>query len=559
MSEYFKPSDNERRAQHNNIFEKYGRADYSVYIEGFENEYIEPINVSIVPGEVLVIISDVAEARTSLIDAIADKGVGHNCNFYGSNQTKVTLIESETYENSKSIKDFFLESRNLNGTEARLLELYNQIDKNPDVAREMGELQERMDFNNGWGADSEITQILDGLNIQSNRSESINPDDMISEVSSGQFVKLALGKALYSKSDIVLLKDSDIHLDVPSRDWLISYIQGTKQALAIATSDMITANEVATHVLEVLSTRSYISVQGGMKTFEREKDRIIKEWISESDSVRDNIEHLKKDVARLRQAAQNSETLARRKDVQEAKLQKLEELYEGMPGTRLTNSERQIKKLKFEIDETGSQNVVSSPIMEVGYKKSPDKLIILPEIDIYKGQRLAIVGLNGTGKSTLLKVLFNTNPEEIISDETIKIGPSVKFSWYNPKKDTPVNTDLTLKSFLSEGKPKHSSGLGEVMDYWGVDKKLLEMPMNFKLSRDVSSRILMAKMMLEKPNLLVLDEPTSHLSPKYKQRLIDALKDYKGTLITVSHDIDFLNGINISHVLEMPEGSVSTI
>lgn len=559
MSEYFKPSDIGRRAQHNNIFEKYGRADYSVYIEGFENEHIETINLSIVPGEVLVIISDVAEARASLIDVIADKGAGHNCNFYGSNQTKVTLIESETYEDSKSIRDFFLESRNLDGTETRLLELYGQIDQHPEVAREMSELQERMDFNNGWGADSEIAQILGGLSIESSSKESIKPDNMISEVSSGQFVKLALGKALYSKSDIVLLKDSDIHLDVPSRDWLISYIQGTKQALAIATSDMITASEVATHVLEVLSTRSYISVQGGMKTFEREKERIIREWISESDSVKDNIEHLKKDVARLRQAAQNSETLARRKDVQEAKLQKLEELYNGMPGTRLTNSERQIKKLNFEIDEPGSQNVVSSPIMEVEYKNSPDKKIVLPGIDIFKGQRLAIVGLNGTGKSTLLKVLFNTNPEEIVSNEPINIGPSVKYSWYNPKKDVPINSELTLRSFFAESKSKKSPGLGEVMDYWGIDKKLMEMPLNFKFSRDVSSRILMAKMMLEKSNLLVLDEPTSHLSPKYKQRLIDALIDYKGTLITVSHDIAFLNGIGIDHVIEMPEGSISTI
>ncbi len=560
MSEKFRPEDVGRRMQEASLAERYGQGHYSVALEGLSCEYFEPIDLTIMPGDAVVVVSDMAEARAALVDGILSRGEGFEGKVHASNRTRFSLVEPESAEPDQlTIKDFYLSSRGLDGVEEKLMELYAGLGDNPDLADEIGKFQALMDDNNGWGAQNEIEQILMGLNIVADNEQPIDIDGNISDVSSGQYIKLALGRALYSKSDIVLLKDPDIHLDVPSRDWLISYIKATKQALVLATSDMLTAEEVATQVVEILNIGNFINIRGDMQTFSRERERIIKEWLADADRVRDEIDHLKNDVQRLRQAAQNSETLARRKDVQESKLIKLQDAYERMPGKRLSDAERSHKSLIFEIDEQGSQRVLSVPSINVSYRKQPDKIIHIPDFEIFKGQRVAAVGLNGSGKSTLMKVAFGVAPDQIDASEAITLGPSVVLGWYGPDAKLPNDGSLTLRNFLHEAKSKKSPGISEVLDFWGVDKNLLEKPMTSSLSHDVITRILFASLMLKNANFLALDEPTSYLSPKYKERLITALQGYKGTLLTISHDVSFLNAIGITDVLKMPDGKMESV
>lgn len=541
------------------IIEKYGQDYAAIQIINLSSENLNNINLSVSAGEVLVVISDKPEIRSEFM-SLVHEGINENSESiiipHDAIAISVNTQSSEFYPEDTTIYDYFLDARELMGVEKKLMSLYDKMAEGAHTEEEVSELHALMDANNGWDTFHEIDKILSGLNF-GNLTEEYLKNTPLNEVSSGQTLKLALARALYSKANIILLTDPELHLDAPSREWLEEYLDASQQSLIVSTSDMVVASNVATKVVEITSSGDAIIVRGNMLTFWEERQKIIDGWVAEKSRYQEEIEKLEKDVARLKQLAQNSETMARRKNVQLAKLEKLKNKYETLPAVRMNFEYDTEKVISFEKSKQESTKVLSVQETLLHYVGHEENDIHIPNIEIFKGERVAVIGLNGSGKSTLINYILGISSGLNSPENSSSIGPGVKHQYYGPYLDT-SSSKATVYQYIHEDEQNNKIS-SKILHYWGIDRDLCHQKIFSITAKDIIARISFARIMMSKPNFILLDEPTAYTTPSYKQKLIMSLKDYDGTLLVVSHDSDFLNNLNISNVLSLPSGEYKSI
>ena len=396
------------------------------------------------------------------------------------------------------------------------------------LAHEYVELEERFKDDGGYYYEKEYDTIL--------RKFGFSDDDKkkkLNEFSGGQRTKLAFIKLLLSKPDILLLDEPTNHLDITAIEWLEGYIKNYKKACVIVSHDRMFLDNTVETVYEIEHNR--IKRYPGNYTYfvnkkKEDYDRQLKAYNAQQ-----------KEIERLEKVAERFMAKATKTSMAQSKLKAIEHMDKIEAPDKYDN---RTFRASFEIQAETGKDVLFVKDLEIGY----DRVLSKVNLDIKRGQRLAVIGGNGVGKSTLLKTLVGIL--EPLGGE-YRYGTNVQIGYFDQKM------------------AEYSSDKRVIDDYWDEYPNLTETEVRnclsaflftgeevFKnvnmLSGGERVRLALAKIFKQKPNVLILDEPTNHMDIVGKETLESMLKDFAGTVIFVSHDRYFVKKVS-DVILEMKE------
>lgn len=372
----------------------------------------------------------------------------------------------------------------------------------------------------GYAYKSEIVGVLKGLGFSESEF-----DKCVDNLSGGQKTRVALGKLLLTKPDILLLDEPTNHLDLNSIAWLETYLSNYPGAVLLVSHDRYFINRVVTKVIEI-EFGEIMMFQGNYSEFAQKKQQIREAKMKEYFNQQQEIRHQEEVIRKLRSF--NREKSIRRAESREKLLEKMD---------RIEKPLEHHSELKLHLEPT----VVSgNDVLRVeGLEKSFGTHTLFKNIDfeIRRGEHVAVIGDNGTGKTTLLKILNEVIPAD---RGTFTLGSNVHIGYYDQEHHV-LHMEKTIFEEISDDYPSLTNT--EIRNtlaaflFTGEDV--------FKRIGDLSGgergRISLAKLMLSEANFLILDEPTNHLDIASKEILEQALNNYTGTVLYVSHDRYFIN------------------
>ena len=396
----------------------------------------------------------------------------------------------------------------------------------------LGELELTIAELHGYEAEPQAAALLAGLGIEHARHE--RP---MRELSGGFRLRVLLAQALFARPDLLLLDEPTNHLDIASIQWLEGYLREFRGAFVVVSHDRHLLNAVCDTIadLDYFELRLY---SGDYDAFERAKALAVVQKDAEIARTEERIEELQQFIDRFRAKA----TKARQASARKKQVEKIE-----MPEIR--RSSRRAPGFAFEQSRPSGR----TPLRVSGLTKSYGEHTVLRDvsIELQRGDRLAVVGPNGVGKSTLLKIVGGVIEADAGASE---LGYETHLGYFAQDVHDELRGARTAFDWLGGASGEADNGklraaLGRVL-FSGDDvhKRVGD------LSGGESARLLLAALMLRKPNLLVLDEPTNHLDLEGRAALMRALRDYPGTLVFVSHDRHFVAGVGTRLLVLRPDG-----
>ena len=452
------------------------------------------------------------------------------------------VISDEIPNMDISVFDFLLDGRPIKKLEKELSEAYTDASIETDekklkfIMKRIGKLQEKLEYYEVYNAENILLKIVTGMNIDSDLL-----DMRLGDLSGGQKSKVAFARLLYSNPEILLLDEPTNHLDMDSKDYIIQYLKHYNGMVLVISHDIEFLDQVTTQTLYVDKTthkmelfpgnyEKYIKIRNErLKTQERILDKQLKEE-----------EKLKKIIAKY---IGGNEKKARIAKDRQKKLARLEE-------NKITLEKKQkLTHFKIKINQQSGILPLKCENLCFGYNKEHilfDNLTF----DLSRGEKFLIVGENGVGKSTLLKLIMGyLKPVrgEILINEKTELG------YYAQEHELLDNEKSILENFdnFNISVKELRSFLGNFL-FTGDDvyKKVKY------LSPGERSRVALAKLALTGANLLILDEPTNHLDPQTQEIIAKTFRDYEGTMLVVSHNIEFVDNLGIERMLMLPSGEI---
>lgn len=407
--------------------------------------------------------------------------------------------------------------------------VYESEDRYGQVMSEYDSLQIAFKEAGGYQFEADARSVLHGMRFY--------PDDFTKPVhllSGGQKTRLALARMLLSKPDLLILDEPTNHLDIETLNWLERYLSAYEGAILIVSHDRYFLDKVVTTVYEV-SRRKVTKYSGNYSAYLDEKaknyERDRKLFEQQQDERAKLEDFIQRNIAR---ASTSKMAKSRRKQLERT------EWLDAPDGDEKSAS------FSFSVERPSGNDVLSLDDVKIGYGSTAVSEHISARI--YKGDRIAFVGPNGVGKSTLLKTIVKRN--ELLGGD-IRYGTNVQFGYYDQNQATLIGSGTVLQEIWDDwplmSEQEIRSLLGRFL-FTGDDiEKLVS-----SLSGGEKARLSLAQLMLEKSNTLVLDEPTNHLDLDSKEILENALDDFPGTILFVSHDRYFINRL-ATKVIELSE------
>jgi len=388
------------------------------------------------------------------------------------------------------------------------------------VMSEYDQLQHTFKDAGGYQYESDIRSVLHGMQFYSE-----DYDKPISSLSGGQRTRLALAKLLLSKPDLLILDEPTNHLDIETLSWLESYLKGYEGAILIVSHDRYFLDQVVSIVYEV-SRHRVTKYPGNYSAYLDEKaknyERDVKLYERQQDEKAKLEDFIQKNIAR---ASTTKMAQSRRKMLERT------EWMESPDGDEKSAS------FGFSIERQSGNDVLSVDELTIGYNDRTISSGI--NLRTFREDRIALVGPNGVGKSTLLKTIVK---DLAPLGGSIRYGTNVQIGYYDQEQAKLSSNKSVLKELWDEWPLMNEKDIRTVLGRFlfsgeDVDKAVSS------LSGGEKARLALAKLMMQKANFLILDEPTNHLDLDSKEVLENALIDYPGTLLFVSHDRYFINRI----------------
>lgn len=404
--------------------------------------------------------------------------------------------------------------------------------KELDTALEQyNRLTQRFEAQNGYAVRSEITGILKGLGFEPEEF-----DRPMAQLSGGQKTRVALGKLLLSKPDILLLDEPTNHLDLTSVSWLEDYLLQYPGSVLVISHDRYFLNRFVTKVIEI-ENGNILSFEGNYHDFSVKKQQLLITRQKEYANWQREVAHQKAVIEKLRSF--NREKSIRRAESREKMLDKL---------TPVDNPDVAHADMRLKLTPAiqSGQDVLS--IRNLSKAFGPQLLFSQVDIDIRRGEHVAVIGENGTGKTTLLKIINGLTGADT---GIVTLGSNVEIGYYDQEHHV-LDYKKTMFQEISDDYPHMTEtqirNTLAAFCFFGDDvfKPIAQ------LSGGERGRLSLAKLMLSNANLLILDEPTNHLDIDSKEILERALTDYEGTVLYVSHDRYFINE-TATRILELAD------
>ncbi|HTW67776.1 MAG TPA: ABC-F family ATP-binding cassette domain-containing protein [Bryobacteraceae bacterium] len=409
----------------------------------------------------------------------------------------------------------------------RAMEDPARADEMDRILERFGEVQEEYQHLDGYALEAQAREVLHGLGFEDDQI-----DGDVGALSGGWKMRVALARVLLGRPDVLLMDEPTNHLDIESIIWLEQFLKSYQGALLMTSHDREFMNRIVSKIAEI-DSGEIVTYSGNYDFYERE--RAIRETNLQAAFARQQAMLAKEQrfIDRFRtHAAKAAQVQSRIKALD--KIEKVE-----LPRKRT------VVKFEFRVPARSGDQVA---VIEDLHKRFGPRVIYDGfSLTVRRGERWAVMGKNGAGKSTLLKMIAGAiEPDTGI----VRLGASLTMGYFAQQSLDVLDPELTVIEQLQKDFPQE--GLGSLRTLAGafqfsgddVDKSIRA------LSGGEKSRLAMARMLYNPPNFLVLDEPTNHLDLATKEMLVEALKEFEGTMIFVSHDRTFLRGLS-SRVLEL--------
>ena len=439
-----------------------------------------------------------------------------------------------------TVFDYLLSARPIQKLEAKLTDLYEQvavasIKEQNKILKEIDRTQNLLEFYDCYTAENILFEIIDNMHISSEML-----DLKMTDLSGGQKSKIAFAHLLYSKATILLLDEPTNHLDVDTRDYVTNYLKTYKGTILVISHDVEFLNNIVNKIMYIDKANKNIMVYSGnyndylkkSVSLKENKERLIEKQEKEQEKLRSIVLQYSNSSGKRKRMAQSREKLLNKK----------------MQDNLVRDKEYKAVKINIKPSREGSKIPLKVNNINFGYDK---KLIDNLSFVVNNKERFLIVGENGVGKTTLLKLIMNILN---VQSGTISFGSKTDIAYYAQEQE-----NLDLEKTVLENVDSKDYSVNELRTLLGsflffdddVFKKVSV------LSPGEKARLSLLKIMLKKANLLLLDEPTNHLDPETQKIIGQNFTDYEGTIILVSHNKNFVNQIGIDRMLILPSGKIT--
>lgn len=490
---------------------------------------LEEINIEIKEKEKIAIIGRNGAGKSTLLKAIINndlltQGTGEEkFSIYKEGNPVIGYLKQMEFEDDQitMIDEILKVYKPITNLEQKIEQIVEkmQTDKSEELAKEYSKAMDRYEFLDGYTYKKEYETAINKFGFSSE-----DKLKKISEFSGGQRTKIAFIKLLLSKPDILLLDEPTNHLDIETIEWLEQYLKNYSKSVVIVSHDRMFLNKIVNKVYEI--EYGVTTAYSGNYTFFEEQKKINYEK-----QLKD-YEYQQKEIKRLNDIVTRFKYKPTKAKMAMSKLKQIERMVkiEAPNKYDLTTF-----KTNFIIEKQSGKDVLFAKDLEIGYDKTLQKI----SLNVYRGQKIGIIGENGIGKSTLLKTLVGIIPK--ISGE-FEFGHNVQIGYFDQQMAL-LDSEKTVLEDFSEEFPNLTTtelrnSLAAFMFYGEDVFKKINM-----LSGGEKVRLQLCKILKKGPNLLILDEPTNHMDIIGKESLELLLKEYTGTIIFVSHDRFFVNKI----------------
>ncbi len=452
------------------------------------------------------------------------------------------VISDEIPSMEISVLDYLLDGRPIKKLEQELSEAYMDASTETDekkikfIMKRIGKIQEKLEYYDVYSAENILLKIVTGMNIDSELL-----DMQLCNLSGGQKSKIAFARLLYSNPEILLLDEPTNHLDVDTKEYIINYLRNYNGTILVISHDIDFLDQVTTQTLYVdKATHKMELYPGNYEKYMKIRNERLKTLERIHDKQEKEEEKLKKIIAKY---IGGNEKKARIAKDRQKKLARLEE------NKVVLEQKQKVAHFKIKINQPSGVVPIKCENVKFGYKEDH---ILMENLtfDLGRGEKFLIVGENGVGKSTLLKLIVGQLKPmlgEIVLNQKTEVG------YYAQEHELLDNEKIILENFEGSGLSTKElrSFLGNFL-FHGEDvyKKVSV------LSPGERSRVALAKLALTGANLLILDEPTNHLDPQTQEMIAKTFKDYEGTMLVVSHNVDFVDNLGVERMLMLPSGEI---
>ena len=514
---------------------------------------IDPIltNVSfhINQGDRIGIVGANGAGKTTLLNILSGRLACDSGDFFVSSNTNIGYLrQSDNFDSEKTVFEEMLSifseviemERDLDKMSHQISEESHQGKDVTKLLHQYDDLMEAFKNKNGYGYKSEIHGILNSMAFPEEFF-----DKRISILSGGERTRLALASLLLKKPDLLLLDEPTNHLDIGTLKWLEQYLKAYSGTIVLISHDRYFLDQTVNRIFEI-ENHKLVTYEGNYTAFAEKKRLKEADELRKYDHQQKEIQTQEEIIRRFKQ--HGTEKLAKRAQSREKRLDQVERL--ERPTTPLGKM-----KIRFKQGYQSGSDVLLIKELSKSFGRGDRKrqLFRNVELDIKRGERICMVGSNGIGKTTLLKIIMG----ELEPDQGhIKLGHNVSFGYYDQEQNL-LNLGSTVVEEVHSAYRLYTDT--EVRSLLGrfLFKNDTVFQMVSSLSGGEKARLSLLKLMLSGSNVLILDEPTNHLDIASKEVIEEALRDFPGTLIVVSHDRYFLNKVP-TRIIELAEDGIAS-
>jgi len=457
--------------------------------------------------------------------------------YWKADNLKISYLEQDLIrDNDKTV--FEVVSNGLPEVGQILYEYHQAVvivttSQNQSDLDKLATLQAKLESVNGWHFEQQIESIISKLELL--------PDDKVADMSGGQKRRVFLAKALVGEPDVLLLDEPTNHLDIPSILWLENFLSNLNSSLLFITHDRSFLSNLATRIID-LDRGDLISYPGNYIDYLKLKEKMLEEQVIQNALFDKKLNDEEKWVR---------QGIKARRTRNEGRVRALESL-------RVERAKRREKQgdVKFSLDNAERSGKLVVELENVNFSYGEDCMVNTLSLRIMRGDRIGIIGPNGVGKSTLLKLLLNElKPDSGI----IRLGTKLKIAYFDQHREQ-LNLESTVFDNVNDGQ-EYVDIQGQSRHVMGYLQDFLFSPERVRspvktLSGGERNRLLIARLFTQPANFLILDEPTNDLDIETLELLEGLLLNYQGTILVVSHDRQFLDNIVTSTIVLSGKGEI---
>lgn len=503
---------------------------------------LEEINFQIREKDKIAIVGRNGSGKTTLLKAIVDnsmleEGIGEEkFGIYIQGSPVIGYLKQIDFEDPSStlLNEILKVYKPLVDLENKIEVMSKKLNEesNPELIKSYTEAMDRFELLGGYTYKKEYEIAIKKFGFTKE-----DESKRIDQFSGGQRTKIAFLKLLLSKPDILLLDEPTNHLDIVTIEWLEEYLKNYKKAVVIVSHDRMFLDRIVNKVYEI-EYGSITEYTGNYSSFEIQKRQNYEKQLKDYEYQQAEIKRLKGIADRFRYKPTKAKMA----------LSKLKQIERMNIIEEPNKYDLKAFHANFNIEVESGEDVLVVKDLEIGYEKTLAKL----SFNLYKGQKLGIIGENGIGKSTLLKTLNGNIPK--LGGE-FKFGYNVKKGYFDQQMEFEDPEETVFDEFYKKFPNLTTTQIRTILGSFLFSGEDVFKKINM-LSGGEKGRLQLCEIFKKGPNLLLLDEPTNHMDIVGKETLEDMLKEYKGTVIFVSHDRYFVNKI-ANCILEFEKGKVT--